>query len=360
MVIRICSILAALLMLTPPLTVRAEILEQILVKVNGEILTKTEFEARQVQALRQQNPQAANLKGEDLRREIAKITPQLILEAIDEMLLLQRGKELGFKMNDQQFQSIVEQIRKENRLESDEAFQRALAQEGMTMTELRGMLEKQMIVSNVQRQEVMSKVGLTEEETRRYYDEHIGEFTKPGTVTLREIFVAVPQSDKGINVAADEAAKAKIEDIRRRVTTGGEPFGKVAAEASEAPSRANGGLIGPLNRNELTPVLQEMLSRMKPGDVSEPVRTQRGYAIFLFESATEPQVMSHEEARDRIAERLWEQKRRVELGKYLAKLRSQAIIEFKNEELKKAYESALRASTPASPPPAEAEAPARG
>ena len=350
---RMCLLLIALAL---PLPAGAEILEQIVVKVNGEIITKTEFEARQVAALRQQNPQAAALTGEALREAIAKLTPALIVEAVDEMLLLQRGKELGFKMTDQQFQSIVEQIRKENRLETDEAFQKALTQEGLSMTELRGMLERQMIVSNVQRQEVMAKVGLSEEEARKYHAEHIEEFTKPGTVTLREILVTVPSDAKGINVAADEDAQRRIEDIRRRVT-GGEAFGTVAAEVSEAPSRANGGLIGPLNRNELTPVLQEMLAKMKPGDVSEPVRTPRGYALFMFDSQTEPEVIGAEEARDQIAERLWEGKRRAELGKYLTKLRAQAIIEFKNEELRKAFESATAAPAAPAASPAGGSAP---
>jgi peptidyl-prolyl cis-trans isomerase SurA len=342
MFMRVCLLLTAML---APVAAAAEILEQIVVKVNGEIITKTEFEARQVAALRQ-DPQSAALKGDELRAAIAKITPQLIVEAVDEMILLQRGRELGFKMNDTQFQSIVEQIRKENRLDTEEAFQAALAQEGLSMPELRKMLERQMIISNVQRQEVMGKLGLNEEEARKYYEENRSQFTTPGTVTLREILITVPAGNEGVNVAADEAAKAKADEVRRRVLAG-ESFGTLAGQLSEAPSRANGGLIGPLSTAELTPALQELLARMKPGDVSEPLRTPRGYALFLFESATEPAVLTFEQARDQITERLWEQKRRAELGKYLNRLRAQAIIEWKNEELRKAFESAT------APPPAD-------
>jgi hypothetical protein len=69
-------------------------------------------------------------------------------------------------------------------------------------------------------------------------------------------------------------------------------------------------------------------------------RTPRGYSLFQFESATEARVLTPEEAHDQIANALWEQKRRVELEKYLARLRSQATIEWKNEELRKAFESA--------------------
>jgi parvulin-like peptidyl-prolyl isomerase len=159
-------------------------------------------------------------------------------------------------------------------------------------------------------------------------------------VTLREILVAVPADDKGVNVAADEQARARIEEIRRRVMDG-EDFAKLAAELSEAPSRANGGLIGPLNRTELTRELQQMLEGLKPGDVSGVFRTPGGYAVFKFESATEPQVLTPEEARDQIYNAIWDQKRRVELEKYLARLRSQATIEWKNDELRKAYESAV-------------------
>ena len=335
-----------------PVGSSAEILEQIVVKVNGEIITKTEFEQRQVLALRARNQQSGALQGDALRQAIAEITPQLIVEAVDELLLLQRGKELGFKMTDQQYQSIVEQIRKENRLESDEAFQAALKQEGMTTVELRRNLERQVIISNVQRQEVMQKVAFNEAEGRKYHAEHIDEFTKPGTVTLRELFVMVPGDGKSVNVGADEEAKRKIDDIRRRIMDG-EDFAKVAAEVSEAPSRANGGLIGPLSRTELSSSMQQLLQGLKPGDVSPAVRMPRGYALFKFETETQPQVMSPEEASNEIQNRLWEQKRKVELDRYLARLRSQASIEWKNDELRKAYESAVGQT--ATPEPATTE-----
>jgi peptidyl-prolyl cis-trans isomerase SurA len=333
----------------------AEILEQIVVKVNGDIITKTEFEQRQVAALRARNQEGAALQGDALRKAIAELTPQLIVEAVDELLLLQRGKELGFKMTDQQYQTIVEQIRKENRLESDEAFQAALKQEGMTPADLRRNLERQVIISNVQRQEVMQKVVFNEAEGRKYHEEHIDQFTKPGTVTLREIFVSVPGDEKTVNVAADEESKRKIDDIRRRIMEG-EDFAKVASELSEAPSRANGGLIGPLARTELTSSMQQLLQGLKAGDVSPAVRMPQGYAIFKFESETAPQVMSAEEARDEIQNRMWDQKRRVELEKYLGRLRSQASIEWKNEELRKAFESAAGRTVTPEPPAAPAPA----
>ena len=119
-----------------------------LVKVNGDILTKTEFEQRQVAALRNR-PELANVTPEspELRKAIAEVTPQLILDAVDELLLVQRGRELGLALGDEQFKQIVDNIKKQNNLEDDEQFQAALKQEGMTMADLRRNLERQMLAS---------------------------------------------------------------------------------------------------------------------------------------------------------------------------------------------------------------------
>jgi parvulin-like peptidyl-prolyl isomerase len=138
-------LLAALAAMVPMATVSAEIIEQVLVKVNGDILTKTEFEQRQVQALRGRGVQPTD--DEALKKAIAEITPQLIVDTIDEMLLVQQGRDLGYKMSDEEFNRVVTRIRTENKLESDEAFTAALKQEGLTLAELRTSLERQMHAS---------------------------------------------------------------------------------------------------------------------------------------------------------------------------------------------------------------------
>src|SRR4249920_3734691 len=104
---------------------RAEIIEQILVKVNGEIFTKSDLEQRQVAALRQKG-QALDLKSDpnnvELRRALDEITPQLIVDAVDEMVIVQRGKELGYTLSEEQFKKVVGDIRRENKIDTDEQF----------------------------------------------------------------------------------------------------------------------------------------------------------------------------------------------------------------------------------------------
>jgi peptidyl-prolyl cis-trans isomerase SurA len=324
---------------------RAEIFEQILVKVNGEIFTKSELEQRQVAVLRQKG-QPIDLKSAtadaQLRKALDEITPQLIVDVVDEMLLLQRGKELGYRISDEQFKSIVENIKKENKIETEEQFQTALKSENMTMADLRRNLEKTVVIQRVQQNEVMGKIGVTEDEARSYYDAHLNEFTSAPSVTLREILVSVPKDPKGINVAADEAAQAKATELRKRVISGGESFEKLASEVSESPSKANSGLIGPLKLGDISPELRKVIDAMKPGDVTDVIRTTRGYQILKLETKTQAETLPFEQAHQQIGERVFTDKRRVEYQKYLDKLRAQAIIEWKNEDIRRAFLEGLK------------------
>ena len=327
----------------------AEVFEQVLVKVNGDIITKTEFEQRQVAELRNR-PELGNVSptSPELRKAVVEITPDLILAAVDELLLMQRGRELGWAMGDEQFNTWLVGFKKQNNLDDDAMFQAALKQEGMTMADLRRNLEKAMLVSNVQRAEVNDKIGVTEEEAKAYYAEHAKEFTTPSEVTLREILIEVPTTDKGVNVAQDDEVKARAEALRARLL-GGEPFPRLAADFSAAPSRANGGLIGPLRQDELAPAFQKVLEPMKVGDITEPIRTTRGYQLLKLESRTEVRVRSFADARGAIGDRVAETKRQGELMKYLDRLRSQATVTWRNDELKRAYDQALAKRQAAAP-----------
>ena len=328
----------------------AQILEQVLVKVNGEIFTKTDLESRQIAALRQLGRQidpATDPTGAELRRILDEITPGLIVSVVDEILTVQRGRELGYQLTDEQFVSILENIKRDNDFKSDEELHAALKQEGMTMAELRKSVERTMIASRVQQTEVLGRIAVSEDEARRYYDSHRSEFTTPQMITLREIVVALPGEGQGLDDATDAAARQKAEGLRQRAL-GGESFETLASEHSESPSRANAGLIGPLNLDELVPELQKRVESMNVGDVSEVLRTPRGYQILKLDASSPAQTTPFPQAREQISDRVFTDKRRAELQKYLGTLRSQAIIEWKNQELEKAFLAGLEQQAGAS------------
>jgi parvulin-like peptidyl-prolyl isomerase len=327
----------------------------VLVKVNGDIITKTELEARQVAAVRQRNRTAvtaADLRNDaEIKKVLDEVTPQIVVDAVDELLIMQRGKELGYRMGDEQFTQILGNIRKENKLEDDATFEAALKQEGLTLAELRKSLERQMIMSRVQQVEVFGRIAITEDETRTYYNAHANEFTTPSSVTIREISIDVPSEVRGEGAAAqptfnallDDAAKAKAESLRKRALAG-EDFAALVTEASESASKANGGLIGPLNTDELNPQVKDILTALKVGGVSEPVRTQRGYQLLKLETRSEVKTRSFDEAREDIANKVFATKRQGEVDKYLKRLRAQAIIEWRNDAIKALFDAKTASS----------------
>ena len=347
--LRRAAVLGLLAAVAIPL--RAEIIEQVLVKVNGDIISKTELEARQIAAIRQRmnqdvSPEAMK-NDEQLKKVLAEVTPRILVEAIDELLMVQLAKERGYRLRDEQFREWLSALRKEQNLEDDAKFQGALKQEGMTVDDLRKNVERQFMISQVQREEVGSKLTITEEEARQYYAAHPQEFTTQANVTLREILIEAPgapaQGQAG-NAAQEDDARVKAIGIRGRILAG-EDFGKVATEVSAAPSKSTGGLIGPINVSELSESLQNLLKTMKPGQVTAPIRVAKGYQILKLETLKESSVQSFEDVADLVSERVHTDRQRQEVRKFLNRVRGQAIIEWKNAELKKAYDQLIAEST---------------
>lgn len=339
---------AVLVMASMAVPIRAQIIEQVLVKVNGDIITKTELETRQIEALRRRmgtRVDAEALKNDaELRKALLDVTPEILVDAVDELIVIQLGREKGYRLSDEQFKSWLENLRKEQNLQDDQRFQAALRQEGMSLDDLRKNVERQFLVSRVQQDEVGQKLSITEEEARQYYLAHKAEFVDPASVTLREILIEIPTStqagEAGVNVAADDDAKKEADAVRARIAAG-EDFGKVAAEVSDSPSKANGGLIGPLPMSDVSDALRKALESMKPGDVTQPSRTPKGFQILKLEAMKVAAAQPFESVRDLVADKVYEARQQSEMKKFLARIRSQALIEWKNEDLKKLYEQRL-------------------
>jgi peptidyl-prolyl cis-trans isomerase SurA len=318
-------------------TVRAEVIERVLVKVNADILTQTDLEGRQSAIIRARKLNPESMTNADLNKVLAEITPQIIVDAVDELLLLQRGKELGYRLSDEKFKQVLENIKKENHIETEEAFQSALKTENLTLAELRLRLEKSMIIQQVQGNEVLGRISITEAEAKAYYDAHQSEFLSPASMMLREILIAVPTTARGFSAGQDEAAKAKADALYARIVAG-ESFEKVVTDSSDAASKANAGLIGPFSLSDLSPALRQQVEPLKAGQVTPVVRTQTGYQIFKVDALTEAKLLPWEQVREDIGNRVANTKQAAEFTRYMQKLRGQAVIEWKNAELKKLFE----------------------
>ena len=332
----------------PQASPKSTVIQRIIVKVNGEIFTQTDLESRQVDALKDQNKQVRSpqdLQSDAvLAKALDELTPGILTDAIDELLLVQRGRELGANFSDANFQESIDRIKKQNNF-TDETLKQALAQSGLTMNELRQRLERQALVRYVQQNEVMRNMHLTEDETRQDDKAHPDQFQKPATVMLRELLVEVAVTSKAgqatFNAAEADAAKEKIDAARARALKG-EDFAKIVAEVSDAGSKANGGLVGPVVISELSEVLGKLLTPMKPGDITEPLRVAKGWMIFKLESRAEQSVEPFDKVKEDVANMIYQDRMQGETDKHIEKLRAQALIEWKDENYRLMYEKATK------------------
>ena len=339
---------------------RSAIIEKVLVRVNGEIFTQSELTQRQVDVLRESRQGQAALTDDRLQAELAKITPLILVDVVDDLLLVQRGREMGVKFTEESFNRALENIKKDNNL-NDTQLKEALSQQGMTIEQLRQNLERAELRRAVQQREIGPSMTITQEEQRQYYASHRAQFMTPETVTLRQLLITVPtrpgDASQTPDPIAEGAAKVRIGDLRAKALAGAD-FAQLVRENSDvdAAARANGGLAGPVKVEDLNPLLKGLLS-LKPGEITEPIRTPGGYQILKLEARTVPELRPFDTVRTEVENSIRNQRLEPETEKMLSRLRTGAVIEWKDETYRKMYESAraqkpdAAAPSPAAPPP---------
>jgi peptidyl-prolyl cis-trans isomerase SurA len=320
------------------------VIQRVLVRVNGEVFTQTQLERLEVDALRTRkiavdNP--ADLQNDvRLRALLDEVTPDILVQSVDELLLVQYGKELGYHVSDEQFKTTVDGFKKENKL-TDAELKTELAAAGLTMDGWRDVIEHTLIIQDVQRNEILPKAQLTEEELHQYYNAHHNEFMTPATMTFREILIEVPtvmQNNQAmVNAAAAEDALKRVTAIRDRIVQG-EDFAKVAAEVSESSTKGNGGLLGTFNLEDIDPSLRKQVENLKAGEVTPPLRTQRGYQLLKADAVTPAELKPFDSVRDELRTKVGNSRMDVEQRKFLVKVRANALIEWKDQTLKSIYE----------------------
>jgi parvulin-like peptidyl-prolyl isomerase len=144
------------------------------------------------------------------------------------------------------------------------------------------------------------------------------------------------------NVAADEAAKKKLDDAIERLKKG-EDFAKVAADVSDAGSKANGGLIGVVNLDQMNPTLRDLIDKLKAGEITEPQRVKGGWQIFKVDERSPQEVEAFDKVRDKISQKVYSERLEGETQKFLDKLRGTALIEWKDDNYKALYDKGVAA-----------------
>jgi peptidyl-prolyl cis-trans isomerase SurA len=326
------------------------ILERVLVRVNGEIFTQSELTQRQTDAVRERQQQPRAIPDAELFNLLNEMTPDILVETVDELLIVQHGRELGFTFSDDEFKKGLDTLKKDNKLD-DEGLKEALKQEGLTLEDLRRNFERAWLRQMVQAREIFPRMRITEEELRQYFAAHRSDFMTPETVTLREIAVLAPATNvqDTLTPSTLDPLKARIDGIRQRAIAG-EDFAALVKEASDSGTKANGGLIGPINVRDLNPTTKALLDGMKPGDVCEPIQLSRGFQILKLESREVPLQQPFDKVRDQIEIAIRNERLDGEMTKLRLRLRSGAVIEWKDDNLRRIYERRAAERLSATPP----------
>ena len=326
------------------------ILERVLVRVNGEIFTQSELTQRQTDAVRSRQEQPRAIPDAELYKMLNEMTPDILVETVDELLIVQHGRELGFKFSDDEFKKGLDTLKKDNNMD-DAGLREALKQEGLTLDDLRRNFERAWLRQMVQAREIFPRMRITEEELRQHFAANRGSFVTPETVTLREIAVIAPatgtQDTLGPNAMAP--LKARIDAARQRVVAG-EDFGAIAKEVSDSSTKTNGGLIGPLNVRDLNPATKALIDSLKPGDVTEPVQLSRGFQILRLETRAGAEQQPFEKVREQIEIAIRNERLEGEMIKLRLRLRTGAVVEWKDDNLRRIYERRVAERLAEAPP----------
>jgi peptidyl-prolyl cis-trans isomerase SurA len=264
----------------------------------------------------------------------------VLRDLIDQQLLIQKGQDLSVNVDAEMIKKL-DDLRKQMNANSMEDLEKAATEQGVSFEDFKQNMRNSMITQQVIGREVSSKIQVTKQEIQAYYDSHKAEMDQPEQIRLSEILVAIetpkaPDAKGGEkkdaleepDPAAVAAAEAKAKQLEEEIKKGAF-FEEVAKKSSNGPTAAQGGELGLFKRGVLAKELEEKTFAMKPGEVSEPIRTKQGFVILKVLEHTPAGVPELKAMEGHIQDVLFYQKMQPSLRQYLTKLREDAYIDIK-------------------------------
>jgi peptidyl-prolyl cis-trans isomerase SurA len=261
--------------------------------------------------------------GNELQKRLAELRETVINQAIETKLVLQVAKEKGINPSEKDIDTRINVVKE--RFPSEEEFLKALSQKGTTYKEYRDEVAEQVQVQETIRAEINQDITVLDNEIRDYYDSHPAEFVTAPKVKLAQIFLAAPEGAKPETV---DALGQQARQLRLLIEDGMD-FGELAQHYSEGPYREEGGLIGTVGKKEILPELEQAAFSLKTGEVSPVIETPFGFHILKALEAMPERVISFQEAKPLIEERLRDTKRNEKYKEWIETLRHKAYVDVK-------------------------------
>ncbi len=320
----------ALALAVPAFAGTDTVVEKIVARVNSQIITQSELE-RSKQDLINELRQA----GPDGERQLPAREKDILRDLIDQQLLISKGQELGINA-DTELVKRLDEIRKQMNLTSMEDLEKEASKQGVSYEDFKQNLKNNIITQKVISQEVGSKIQVTPEEERKYYEEHKAEAEMPEQVRLSEILISTQKTlSQDTEKKSDpipmsptevEQARAKADAAMAELKKGAK-FEDVAKKYSEGSTAAQGGDLGFFKRGALAKQLEEKTFALKPGDTTEVTQTKQGFVILKVTAHDAGGLLEMKKVEPQIQEAIYMEKLQPALRTYLTKLREEAYID---------------------------------
>jgi peptidyl-prolyl cis-trans isomerase SurA len=301
-----------------PITPNGTVVEDVVARVNDQIITRSEYERAEQQLMQEAHQE--NVPESEAEDKLHN----LLRDMIDQQLLLSKGKELGIT-GDAETMRRLDDIRKQNHLDSMDALQKAAEQQGVSFEDFKQQIRNQAISNQVVQQEVGAHLNLTHSQEEAYYKEHAKDFEVPEQVHLSEILLLTPDNATDAQVAA---AQQKADEVEARLKAGAN-FADTAKASSGGPTAAAGGDLGDFKRGALGDVLEKATFALPAGGYTEPIRTRQGFVILKVDSHQQAGVPPLKDVERQVQEAIYFQQLQPALRVYLTKAREDAYIDIK-------------------------------
>jgi peptidyl-prolyl cis-trans isomerase SurA len=338
-----------------PAFAAGQVVEEIVARVNGSIITRSEF-LRSKDQLKDDVKQQDAANADKLFGEREK---DILRDLIDQQLLLEKGKDLGIT-GDTDLIKRLDQMRKDMKLETMEELEKAATAQGISYEDFKQNMRNQIITQKVIGEEVGSHLNITNDEQQKFYDQHKSELEQPESIRLSEILIAPekpankpaaekpaenatadpsaanggnpnPQDETGeaakksAEASALAAAEAKANELLKQLRAGAS-FEDAAKKNSAGPSAAQGGDLGVFKRGTLAKEIEEKTFAMKSGEITDVTRVKQGYIILKVTDHQMAGIPPMKDVGPKIQDALYYEKLQPALRAYLTKLREEAYI----------------------------------
>ncbi len=307
-----------------PEGVNVKVVEEIVARVNNEIITRSELDKARVSAEEDAKQECeGRCTPEQLRIDVEDRQKNALRDLIDQSLLAQRGKDMGINVEPDVIKKL-DQIRIQNKLASMEELEKAVSGQGLNWEDFKDNIRKGILTQRVISSEVGSHITIGREEIEKYYNEHKKEYVRPEQVALREIEV----STEGKKDEELPDLKKKAETALKRVKDG-EDFGEIAKRFSDGGTAKQGGFLGVYKRGELSKELEDIVFKMKKNDLTDVMDTKQGYLVLQVLEHYDEGEQPIAKVENEIMDKLYSARMEPALRDYLKTLREQSYVVIK-------------------------------